>query len=62
MSMTDSAVFRNVKPQGTGIAAVVNHSVGMARDGVILDLKLKTGAKELRHEAVCPEVAKAPLK
>ena len=62
MSMTDSAVFRNVKPQETGIGAVLNNSLGMARDGVILDVKLKFGAKELRHEAVGPEVAKAPLK
>jgi hypothetical protein len=62
MSMTDLAVFRNVKTQETVVVAVATNSIGMPRDGVILDVKLKTVAKELRHEAVCPEGAKAPLK
>ena len=43
MSMTDSAVFRNVKPQETVIVAVATNSLGTARDGVILDAKLSRG-------------------
>ena len=62
MSMTDLAVFRNVKTQETVVVAVATNSIGMPRGGLVLDVKLKTVAKELRHEAVCPEGAKAPLK
>jgi hypothetical protein len=62
MSMTDSAVFRNVKTQGTVNLTVATHSIGMPRDDVILDVELTTVAKDLRHDAVCPEGAKALLK
>ena len=59
MSMTDSALFRNVKTPETVSVAVATNSISMPRDGVIVDVNLKTMAKEPRHEAACPDGAKA---
>jgi len=60
MSMTDLAVFRNVKTQETVSVAVATNSIGMPRGGLVLDVKLKTMAEALTHKAVCPDGAKAP--
>jgi hypothetical protein len=54
MSMTDLAVFRNVKTQETVSVAVATNSIGMPSCGLVLDVKLKTMAEALTHEAVCP--------
>jgi hypothetical protein len=59
MSMTDLAVFLSVKTQETVSVAVATNSIGMPKDGLILDVNLKTMAKELRHEAVCLDGATA---
>lgn len=59
MSMTDSAVFRNVKTQDTVSVAVATNSIGAPGDRVILDVKSTGVAKEPRHEAACPDGAKA---
>ena len=56
MSMTDSAVFRNVKTQETVSVAVATNSIGMPRDGVILDAKLKTVAKDSAMRLFVPRV------
>lgn len=58
MSMTDSAVFRNVRTQETVSEAVATNRIGVLRDGVILDGNVKTMAEEPRHEC-CPDGAKA---
>jgi len=60
MSMTDSAVFRNVNRKESASVAVATNVIGTPRDGVVLDVTLKTIAKELRHEAVGPVRANAP--
>ena len=61
MSMTDLAVFRNVKTQETVVVAVATNSIGMPRGGgLVLDVKVKTMAEALTHKAVCPDGAKAP--
>jgi hypothetical protein len=60
MSMTDLAVFRNVKTQETVVVAVATNSIGMPRGGLVLDVKLKTMAEALTHKAVCADGAKAP--
>ena len=60
MSMTDLAVFRNVKTQETVVVAVATNSIGMPRGGLVLDVKLKTMVEALTHKAVCPDGAKAP--
>ena len=60
MSMTDLAVFRNVKTQETVVVAVATNSIGMPRGGLVLDVKLKTMVEALTHKAVRPDGAKAP--
>ena len=60
MSMTDLAVFRNVKTQETVVVAVATNGIGMPRGGLVLNVKLKTMAEALTHKAVCPDGAKAP--
>jgi hypothetical protein len=59
MSMTDLAVFRNVKAQETVSVAAASNSIRMPRDGLILDVSLETMATGPRHEAVCPDGTKA---
>ena len=60
MSMTDLAVFRNVKTQETVVVAVATTSIGMPRGGLVLDVNLKTLVEALTHKAVCADGAKAP--
>jgi hypothetical protein len=59
MSMTDSAVFRNVNTKEKASVAVATIGIGTPRDGVVLDVNMKTMVKELRHEAAGPDSANA---